>query len=166
MILSIIVAASDNDVIGRQGSLPWHLPAEMAYFRKVTLGHPVIMGRKTYESIGKPLADRLNVIITSDKNYKAEGCIVVNSFEETLTLGQVRKTNEVFVIGGQSVNDQALPLANKLYLTRIHTHVEGDKFFHFNPADWQLIWSEKHAADKDNKYPFEFQVYRRKSKTA
>jgi len=159
--LSIIVAVAENDVIGREGSTPWRLPKEMAYFRQTTVGHPIIMGRKTHEDIGQALPDRLNVVITSDKKYKTKGCIVVNSFEAALALPEVRNADEVFVVGGQSVNDQALPLADKLYLTRVHAKVKGDKFFHFSPKDWQLIWSERHEADDENKYSFEFIVYQR-----
>ncbi len=163
MTLSIIVAVAENGVIGRDGHLPWKLPTEMAYFKKTTLGHPVIMGRKTHEDVGRALPGRLNVVITRDKNYKAaDSCVVVNSLEEALVLSGVKKADEVFVIGGQSVNEQALPLADKLYLTRVQAKVKGDKFFHYNPNEWEEVWSEKHPADKDNKYPFEFAILKRK----
>lgn len=164
MILSIIVAAAENDVIGKSGDMAWHLPAEMTYFRQTTVGHPVIMGRVTHESIGRALPDRLNIVITSDKEYKAPGCVVVNSLKAALALPEVRNADEVFIIGGQSVNEQALPRADKLYLTRVHAKIEGDKYFHYNPEDWELVWSEKHQADAENKYPFEFMVFERKSK--
>lgn len=162
MILSIIVAAADNGVIGREGTMPWNLPQEMAYFRQTTVGHPIIMGRKTHEDIGRALPDRLNVVITRDKGYKAPGCAVVNSLESALALPEVRNADEVFVIGGESINQQALPLANKLYLTKVHAQVPGDKFFHYIPDEWHETWSQKHSADQENKYDYEFTILERK----
>lgn len=163
MILSMIVAAAKNGVIGKNGDMPWHLPTESAYFRKTTLGHPAIMGRKTYESMPGPLPDRLNIIITSNPNYKApEGCVVVGSLNGALELPEVKKTEEVFVIGGQTIYEQAMPLADRLYLTKINAEPEGDTFFRYNPNDWQETWSEKHQADKENTYDYEFTILERK----
>lgn len=164
MILSIIVAVSDNGVIGNQGKLPWNLPKEMAYFRQTTVGHPIIMGRVTHESIGRALPDRLNVVITRDKTYKAaKGCTVVNSLSSALALPEIRNADEVFIIGGESVNQQALPITNKLYLTRVSANLTGDKFFDYDPNHWQQVWSQKHKADKENKYDYEFTVLERKN---
>lgn len=163
MILSIIVAASENGVIGKEGGLPWNLPNEMAYFRQTTVGHPIIMGRVTHESIGKALPDRLNVVITRDKNYKpAKGCKVVTSLQNALRLPEIINADEVFIIGGESINQQALPITDKLYLTKVAARIKGDKFFKYDPKDWELLWSEKHKADKENKYDYEFMVLERK----
>lgn len=163
MILSIIVAMSDNGVIGKEGALPWNLPSEMAYFRQTTVGHPIIMGRKTHESIGKALPDRLNVVITRDKAYKAaKGCKVIHSLESALSLPEIRNADEVFIIGGESINQQALPMTDKLYLTKVSANIKGDKFFNYNPSQWQQVWSQKHKADKDNKYDYEFTVLEKK----
>lgn len=163
MTLSIIVAVSDNGVIGTEGKLPWNLPSEMAYFRQTTVGHPIIMGRVTHESIGKALPDRLNVVITRDKTYQAaKGCTVVTSLQSALSLPEVRTADEVFIIGGESINDQALPITDKLYLTKVSANIKGDKYFKYDPRDWQPVWSQKHKADKENKYNYEFMVLERK----
>lgn len=163
MILSIIVAAAKNGVIGKAGDMPWHLPAESAYFRKITLGHPVIMGRKTYESMGRALPDRPNIVITrQSKKFKADGVVVVGSLDEALALDEVKKTPEAFVIGGQQINELALPVADKLYLTHIDAIVDGDTFFNYNPKDWEVVWSEHHKANAQNKYAFELTVQKKR----
>lgn len=156
MILSIIVAAAENGVIGKDGHMPWRLPAEGAYFKKTTLGHPVITGRKNFEAMGRALPGRLNIIITRQKGYKApDGCIVVHSLEEALQLPQAKSAEEVFVIGGAEIYNSAMPLADRLYLTRVHALVDGDTFFKFSPNEWQKIWSEQHPADELNRFSFE-----------
>lgn len=164
MNLSIIVAVAENGVIGRHGRMAWQLPAELAYFRKTTLGHPIIMGRVTHESIGRTLPKRLNIVITRNPNYRPfPGSLVVNSLGEAIQKAKTTQDSyEIFVIGGEEIFRQALPQVDKVYLTKVNAKIDGDKFFHFDPKDWQLVWSEKHAADKDNKYPFEFKVYQRK----
>jgi dihydrofolate reductase len=129
MVVSAVVAASQNGVIGRQGSLPWNLPGEMAYFKKITMGHPIIMGRKTHESIGRALPGRQNIIITHDGSYKAEGCTVVTSLDKALEAAAAADIDEVFIIGGSSIYELAMPKLNKIYLTRILADIEGDKFF-------------------------------------
>ncbi|OGL35684.1 hypothetical protein A3F65_01175 [Candidatus Saccharibacteria bacterium RIFCSPHIGHO2_12_FULL_47_16b] len=165
MTLSIIVAVADKGVIGRQGQMAWHLPAELAYFRKVTTGHPIIMGRVTHESIGRTLPDRLNLVITRNPDYRPQkGSLVVNSLEAAIEKAETAEgSEEIFVIGGEEIFRQALPLADKIYLTQVQANIEGDKFFHFDLDDWQLVWSEEHQADGQNKYPFDFMVYNRKS---
>lgn len=163
MTLSLIVAAAQNGVIGKGGKMPWHLPDETAYFRQTTMGHPVITGRKNYEGMGRPLPDRLNVVISRQAGYKLpEGVILVHSLSEALALPQVKNAAEVFIIGGAQIYDEAMPLADKLYLTIIHTDIDGDTFFRYNPADWELEWSEYHPADSDNKYAFTIQRFKRK----
>jgi dihydrofolate reductase len=133
MPLSIIVAATENNVIGEDGKMPWKLPAESAYFRETTKGHPVITGRKNYEAMGRPLPDRLNIVITRQDEYRVpNGVIVVHSLDEALALPQVQTADEVFIIGGQQIYDEAMPKINKLYLTVIHTQIDGDTFFKYN----------------------------------
>lgn len=161
MKISIIVAAADKGVIGKEGGMPWYLPAELARFKHVTMGHPIIMGRKTHESIGRVLPGRMNIVITRDKKYKAEGCVVVNSLQAAF--GAAEGSDEVFVIGGESVYTEALLVANKIYLTKVGAKVEGDKFFRFNPTEWKETSAEKHQADEKNKYDYEFTVLKRKN---
>nr|AIA19255.1 Dihydrofolate reductase [uncultured bacterium] len=163
MILSIIVAAAENGVIGKDGKMPWRLPAESAYFRGTTLGHPVITGRKNYEGMGRPLPDRLNVVITRQPDYKVPpGVIVVHTLADALGLPQVRDQAEVFIIGGSQIYDEAMPMTDKLYLTKIHADIEGDTFFRYDPDEWELEWSEHHPADAENKYAFTLQRLVRK----
>lgn len=159
MEISLIVAASQNDVIGRKGDLPWRLPADLAQFKRLTMGHPIIMGRKTYESIGRPLPGRKNVVVSRDKNYPSEGIELAGSLSEAITIAG--NDNEVFIIGGESLFQEGLAIANNVYLTRVLAKVDGDKYFHFDPKGWKLVSSEKHAADEKNQYDFEFQKWRR-----
>ncbi len=133
--ISIIAALAENGVIGKKGSgLLWHIPEDMRRFKEITTGHTVIMGRKTYETIGKPLPNRTNIIITRDKNYSAPGCIVTHSLEEALRLatlaqGKAPEGNEIFIMGGGEIYEQAIGLADKLYLTLVHKNFEGDVYF-------------------------------------
>lgn len=160
MILSLIVAAAENGVIGKDGKMPWRLPAESAYFRQTTLGHPVITGRKNYEAMGRPLPDRLNIVITSQPDYEVPaGVIVVHSLQAALDLSEVKQAREVFIIGGAQIYNEAMPLVDKLYLTDVHAKIEGDTFFRYEPADWRLEWSEYHPADIENKYAFTLQRF-------
>jgi len=159
MTISLIVAASMNDVIGRAGDLPWRLPADLAQFKRLTIGHPVIMGRKTYESIGRPLPGRKNILITRDKSYTAAGVEIVDSLDKALSAAG--KNSDVFIIGGESVFQESLRFADRVYLTRVATNVKGDKYFRFDPNGWKLISSEKHPADDKNQYDFEFQEWHR-----
>lgn len=144
MNISIIVAvAGKQRVIGKKGSLPWHIPEELKRFKEITMGHPIIMGRKTHESIGRVLPGRTNIVITHDPNYQVEGCVVVHSLDEALQ--KTKDADEVFVIGGGQIYAEALPLANKLYLTYIDKEIEGDVFFPdysefkkvVSESDWQ-----------------------------
>jgi dihydrofolate reductase len=157
MKISLVVAASQNGVIGRQGDLPWRLPADLARFKSLTMGHPIIMGRKTYESIGRPLPGRRNIVISRDKNYKKEGIETAGSLEAALVAAG--DSAEVSVIGGESIFADALKIADQVYLTRVEAKVEGDKYFHFSGQGWRLVSSEEHAADKENQFPFKFQEW-------
>lgn len=160
MVVSAIVAASQNGVIGKKGQLPWHLPDEMAYFRQTTAGHPVIMGRKTYESIGRALPGRQSIVISKDKNYKAEGCEVVNSLDEALAAAA--GADEVFIIGGSSIYELAMPKLDKIYLTRVMADIDGDAYFDFDQSNWKLAKSKLHPVDTRNKYGFETQEWVRR----
>jgi dihydrofolate reductase len=163
MKISLIVAASDNDVIAKDGKIPWFVRGEQAIFKQITMGRPILMGRKTDESLKALLPGRLNVIISRNPEYKVkEGAVLVHSFEEALALPQVRRAEEVFVIGGGEIFNIALPLADKLYYTRVHTTIEGgEKFFRFDPAQWRLISSKLYKKDEvpDRPYDFEFQEW-------
>lgn len=162
MRLSIIVAATDEGVIGKTGGMPWYLPADLAHFKEITMGRPIIMGRITHESIGKALPGRRNIVITANKNYQpAEGAEVVGSLDEAL--GLTKGEDEAFVIGGQSIYEQALPKAQRIYLTRIHANLDGDKFFKYNPSDWKEISMEIHPDDRVNRYPYDFIVLERQT---
>ena len=168
MRVSIICAASANGVIGVENKLPWKLPADLKRFKALTTGHAVLMGRKTYKSIGKPLPNRDNIVITRQKDYKAPGCHVVYSMEEALDkAGQLgRKTQEIFVIGGEKIFQQALPYANKIYLTRIDRDFEGDA--HLFPLDkdaWRETAREEFGPTQGNPYPYTFLILERQQDT-
>lgn len=151
----MIVAAAENGVIGKDGKMPWRLPSESRYFRETTTGHPVITGRKNYEGMGRPLPDRLNIVITRQDDYKVPaGVIVVHSLKDALRLPQVKSADEAFIIGGAQIYDEATPLSDRLYLTTIHAEIDGDTFFRYDPADWRLESSDYHPADAENKYAY------------
>lgn len=159
MVVSAIVAASRNNVIGNKGTLPWDLPDEMAYFREVTRGHPVIMGRVTHESIGRALPGRQNIVISSQRGYKAEGCEVVHSLEEALAAA--KGVSEVFIIGGSQIYQAATPKLDRIYLTRIDADIDGDKFFKLDELAWHLVSSRHHPADDKHAFAFDMQVWER-----
>jgi len=141
MIISLIVAVAENGVIGRENRLPWHLPEDLRHFKRVTMGHPVIMGRKTHESLGRPLPGRRNIVITRQPEYAAAGCEVVHSLAGALAL--CSGADEVFVIGGAAVYGEALPQASRIYLTRVRTAASGDTRFPPIPPDFVEIAREK-----------------------
>lgn len=160
MKISLIAAKSENGVIGRGGKLPWHLPADLKRFKGLTTGHTVIMGRKTYESIGRPLPNRRSIIVTRNTDYRQEGVEVVNTFQEALTLANSEE--EVYVIGGAEIFQLAVPRAEQIYLTLLHTVIDGDVFFpELDPKEWVLVKSERHEEDERNKWSYSFQRYER-----
>lgn len=155
MKLSIIVALSENNVVGINNQLPWHLSVDLKRVKALTMGHHLIMGRKTYESIGKPLPGRTNVIITRNKNYKAEGCVVVSDLHQALetSIGD----NEVFIFGGGEIFREAMPLVDKIYMTRIHLVIDGDTHFpEINPASWKETSRQDFETDEKNNYRYSF----------
>lgn len=158
-MISIIVAMAENRVIGIENRLPWHLPADMKWFRRHTLGKTVVMGRKTYESIGKPLPDRTNIVISRDPAFQAPGCTVVTSIDAALAAAT---GPEVMVIGGENLYSQLLHRTDRIYLTLVHADVEGDAFFpEFDPAEWRELEREDVNADDRNPYPHSFLILER-----
>lgn len=161
MKLAIIVAMSKNRVIGRGGELPWRLSADLQRFKRLTMGHPIIMGRKTYESIGRALPGRTSVVITRQADYSAEGVLIAASLPEALQ--RCGDAAEAFVIGGGEIYSQALPLADRLYVTTVEADVEGDTFFpQWDTRQWQLVEETSHQADAKNSFGMKFQVFDRK----
>ena len=140
MIISLVVAASTNNVIGKNNQLPWHLPNDMKFFRNTTWAMPVLMGRKTFESLGKPLHGRLNIVITRQKNWKPEGTVIVHSLGEAVKAASAADYKEAFIIGGGEIFKEAMPVADKIYLTLVDADLEGDVFFpEINKQDWHLV---------------------------
>jgi dihydrofolate reductase len=154
---SLVVAMAANGVIGRDNELPWKLPDDMAYFKKVTMGHPVVMGRRTYESIGKPLPGRLNIVVTHNRRFQAPGCQVVGSLDEAWKAAG--DAEEVSVIGGTTLFRETLPIADRIHLTEVEADVPGDTFFPpLDRSQWRETEIARHAADARHAYPFRILV--------
>ncbi|EKP0310421.1 MULTISPECIES: type 3 dihydrofolate reductase [Aeromonas] len=163
MKISMIAAMAHDRVIGKDNQMPWHLPADLAHFKRVTLGKPVLMGRKTFESIGRPLPGRRNLVISRNPDYQAEGIEVVGSVEAALALLAGSSVEELMVIGGGHLYAEMLPSADCLYLTRIDLAVEGDtRFPAFDDGQWQRIECESHPADEKNPHPYSFETWQRR----
>ncbi len=162
MKISLIVAAAENGVIGRKNELPWRLSADLRRFKDLTMGHAIVMGRKTYESIGRPLPGRRMIVITRQTNYVAAGAEVVGSLEDALNIAPQQGDDEAFIIGGAEIFARAMPLAQRLYLTRVHANVDGDVHFPpFDPGGWRQLAAQRHDADAKNEHPYSFEVYER-----
>lgn len=164
--VALIVALAENGVIGRDNQLPWHLPEDLAYFKRTTLGKPIIMGRKTFESIGRPLPGRPNLVVTRQRDWQVAGVTVCNSLDQALAQAQREATalgaGELMVIGGGELYRQALPRAERLYLTRVHAEVAGDAWFPDLAAhEWQQESTERHVAGGSNPYDYSFIVLNR-----
>ncbi|MFD1768243.1 dihydrofolate reductase [Sphingobacterium suaedae] len=158
--ITLIVAASENNAIGKNNQMLWHLPDDFRYFKQQTLGHSIIMGRKTYESIGKPLPERRNIVLTKDQEWLAEDVDVANSIPEILTY--CRDEREIFIIGGANVYAQTLALAQKVLLTRVHASIQGDAYFPELPSsEWKLSSKREHPKDDRHAYDFTFQIWER-----
>jgi dihydrofolate reductase len=161
MSISFILAMDAQKAIGLNNQLPWRLPADLAYFKRITLNHTVLMGRKTYESMGKPLPNRINVILTQNKDYTAEGCVIVHSVEEAVDR---YKDEELFVIGGAEIFRLFMPYVDRMYITRIEHEFAADTFFPDYAADeWQLISSEDGVTNDKNPYTYSFLLYERRA---
>lgn len=161
MRLALIWAMSRNRVIGRNNALPWYLPEDLKYFKRVTMGKPVIMGRKTWESIGRPLPGRTNIIVTRNTDFEAEGAKVVHSLDEAIGMAEnialINGNEEAVVMGGAEIYRQALPRADRLYLTQVHADVEGDAFFpEFDIERWHELGREDFSASGPNPYDYSF----------
>jgi dihydrofolate reductase len=162
MPVSIIAAVARNGVIGKGGRLPWRLPEDLAFFKRVTMGHPVIMGRRTMESIGKPLSGRKNIVLSRDPGFNPEGWIAARTAEEAL---EISGGGEVFVVGGASVYGLFFPMAARLYITHIDADFQGDAVFPaFDEREWRVVRSEPGIVDAKNAVPHRFVVYERKSR--
>jgi len=162
MVVSLIVAVSSNGVIGRDGGLPWRLSNDLKHFKKLTMGHHLIIGRRTWDEVGKPLPGRTMVVVTRSRPFAPEGVRVANSLEEALDIA--RDDDEPFIGGGAHIYRMALEnnLVDRLYITRVHAEVDGDTFFpDINLDDWKLVSEEHHEADERNQHPFSFLVYER-----
>lgn len=158
--LTLIVATAENNAIGKDNKMLWHLPNDFKYFKKNTLEHSVVMGRKTFESIGKPLPERRNIILTRDMNYTHEEVDVANSVQEVLNY--CRDEREIFIIGGAEIYKQTLPLADRVLLTRVHTTIDGDAYFpELLDHEWNLVSAEKHEKDEKHAFDYTFEVYER-----
>ena len=157
MFISIIAAMDRNRVIGRNNQMPWHLPADFKYFKSITMGKPIIMGRKTYDSMGHPLPGRRNIILSHNINLQIPHCEVLHSLEEALKL--LENENEVFIIGGENLFMQALPITQRLYFTLIHNNFVGDTYFpDWQENNWQEITCARHEADQYNAWDYDFIV--------
>ncbi len=164
MIISLIVAMDEKGAIGKNNRLPWHLSNDLKRFKTLTMGHHIIMGRKTYESIGRPLPGRTNIVITRNLEYDVDGCLVTHSLEEALEIARDRGENEVFVTGGRQLFAQALDLADRIYLTRVHTEVPADVYFpEFDEEEWIEKESIHYDAAEKNDFAFTTKVLVRKN---
>ncbi|MGY3914446.1 type 3 dihydrofolate reductase [Aeromonas australiensis] len=163
MKISMIAAMAHDRVIGKDNQMPWHLPADLAHFKRVTLGKPVLMGRKTFESIGRPLPGRRNLVLSRNSDYRVDGVEMISSLEEVISRLQGEGVEELMVIGGGYLYEQLLPKADCLYLTRIDLVVEGDtRFPAFDDGQWQRIACESHPADEKNPHPYSFETWQRR----
>jgi len=160
MRIALIAALTENRVIGRDNQLPWRISADLKHFKALTMGKPIVMGRKTWESIGRPLPGRKNIVVTRDTAYQAEGCQVVHSIEQALdTAGEV---DEVMIIGGAGLYRQTLGRADRLYLTRVKAEVDGDTWFpEIDPQQWHELACESHSADENNEHDYDFVILER-----
>ncbi|MFZ2899793.1 MAG: dihydrofolate reductase [Saprospiraceae bacterium] len=164
MIVSAIVAISKNRVIGSDNQIPWHLPADMAFFKRTTMGHFVIMGRLTFLSLGRPLPKRTNVVVTRDPFFTATGCFVAHSLEEALSMASEFGETETFIIGGGQIYRESMEYLDRIYLTEVDVAVEGDVFFpELKENEWEVIHSESHPADEKNEFSYTFTTLERRS---
>ena len=162
MLISAIVAVSENNVIGREGHLPWHLSADLKRFKAITTGHAIILGRKNYDDIGRPLPNRTNYVLSRNKEFQAPGCVVCSSLGEAIEAARAAGETECFIIGGAAVYREAMPQVEKFYLTRVLSHVDGDVFFPEWEGDFEKVSEEPFQADEKNDFPTVFQIWVRK----
>lgn len=162
-MISLIVAASENNAIGKGNAMLWHLPEDLKFFKNTTWGMPVIMGRKTFEAVGKPLPGRTNIIVTSNPNWQAENTITTTSIEDAIKVANETNAKEIFITGGGEIYKQTMLIADKVYLTRVHTTIDGDAFFpEMDINTWEVIFEKHVKADEKNKFDMTFQTWKRK----
>jgi len=160
MVISLIVAMSKNHVIGVDNQLPWHLPVDLKYFKETTMGKPIVMGRKTFQSIGRPLPGRENIVLTREATFKAPGCWITGDIESVLK--KYADTPELMITGGAQIFEQTLSLAQRLYITYVDVELKGETFFpYFDMAEWKEIARTMHLADEKNKYNCTFCIFER-----
>lgn len=163
MKLTLVVAASENNVIGKDNQLLWHLPKDMRFFKNTTWGLPILMGRKTFESMGsKLLPGRPNILLSSQEQYAVEGAVVVSSLQEAMDWTEKEDYKELMVIGGGQIYELTFPFASTIWLTRVHTEIEGDTFFPVLDASWERTWTAIHSADDKHAFSFDFECWKRK----
>jgi len=161
--VSLVVAAGLNNEIGKDGQLLWHLPKDLKFFKNTTWGHPVIMGRKTFESVGKPLAGRENIVISRQPGWNAAGVIGSDSITDALQKAEATNSKEIFIIGGANIYEQSMNIADRIFMTRVQGSFEADSFFpEIDTKEWELSDSHEFDADEKNKYPLSFQTWERK----
>lgn len=162
MTISLVVAAATNNVIGKDGKMPWHLPNDMKHFKNVTWGMPIVMGRKTFDSLGKALPGRKNIVITRQQGWKADNTVAVKNIEDALFVAHETDAKEVMVIGGGEIYKALFDKAQRIYLTRVEAEPEGDTFFPvLVQGQWHLVSQKNHEADEKNAYNYSFQVWER-----
>ncbi len=160
--VGLIVAAAENNAIGKNNQLLWHLPNDLKFFKNTTWGMPVIMGRKTFEAVNKPLPGRFNIVITRQADWKAEGTIAATDLHDALQKAKATNCNEIFVIGGGEIYQQSMLIADKMYITRVHATLEGDTFFPvIDETQWQLTAVQEFTADEKHAYAYSFQTWER-----
>jgi len=166
MSVSIIAAVSDNNVIGRNNAIPWHLSTDLKRLKSLTMGHHMLMGRKTFESLQRPLPGRTIVVITRDPDFRPDGVLAAHSLEQAIDLASL--DDEIFIAGGAQIYEQAIPRADRMYITRVHVEIDGDTFFpEFDDVtEWALVDAEHREADEQNEYPYSFLTYERAGKLA
>lgn len=162
-MISLVVAASENNAIGKNNQLLWHLPNDLKFFKNTTWGMVVIMGRKTFESVNKPLPGRINIVITRQADWKADGTIVATDLTDAIAKAKETNCKEIFIIGGGEIYRQSMEIANKIYLTRVHTMLDGDTFFpEIDNSVWQLDRDEKFSPDEKHAFAYSFQTWKKK----
>ncbi len=162
-MISLVVAASTNNAIGKNNQLLWHLPNDLKFFKNTTWGSVVIMGRKTFESVNKPLPGRLNIVITRQANWQAEGVIVVGNLQEAIAKANAENFKEIFIVGGGEIYKESMPLADRIYITRVHATIDGDTFFpNIVENNWQLVQAQHYEADEKNAISHTIELWERK----
>lgn len=163
MIISAIVAVSENNAIGKDNHLPWHLPEDLKFFKRTTMGKPILMGRKTYESLGKPLPGRLNIVLSRKEISLPEGVLLYHNLDDGINKLKETESEEVFIIGGGQIFEESMELIDRLYITEVHTHIDGATAFfpEVDHSHWKLVWEEQHEADEKHQYAYTFRQYER-----